>query len=141
MTISALTGWIGLGLVPLAALTGWFLRRFAKGGFIHRMRPHVILGYGALGFALVHLTLTLGGLAGTNTTGIWLASLATFGLALQALSGSNLQSPGAYRLVLRRWHIVLFCVTLVLIFGHVLMNAAFIPQEAVSFCGEIPTAT
>lgn len=119
-----------MGLVPLAALTGWFLRRFAKGAFIHRMRPHVILGYAALAFSLVHLTMTLDGVAGANATGIWLASLAIFGLALQAFSGSNLESPGAYRLVLRRWHVVLFCLTLALIFGHVLLNAAFIPQSA-----------
>lgn len=119
-----------MGLVPFAALSGWLLRRFAKGAFIHRMRPHVILGYGALAFSLLHLSMTLDGVAGANTTGIWLASLAIFGLVLQAVSGSNLESPGAYRLVLRRWHVTLFCVTLVLIFGHVLLNAALIPQGA-----------
>ncbi len=127
MNASTLTGWIALGLVPLAALTGWFLRRFAKGRFLTRMRPHLFLGYGALGFALAHLAMTLDGVPGSNVIGIWLAGLAVAGLLLQVFIGLNLQSPGGYRLILRRWHLVVFGATVFLIAGHILLNAAFIP--------------
>ncbi len=128
MTLSTLSAWIATGLVALAALSGWFLRRFARGAFIRRMRPHIVFGYAALAFALLHLVLTLG-VGGTNATGIWLASLALFGLALQVFIGLNLQSPGGYRIILRRWHVVAFYATLVLIFGHIFLNAPFIPQS------------
>ena len=87
------------------------------------MRPHFALGYGALGLALLHLALSFDNALSANAAGIWCASLALVGLALQAFSGTNLQSPGAYRFVLRRWHAVLFWTVTVLVVGHVLLNA------------------
>ncbi len=92
------------------------------------MRPHVIVGYGALILAVTHFTLTIGRMAGANSTGIWLATLALCGLGFQAFLGSNLTSPGTYRLLLRRWHVMVFGITFAFIIGHIILNAAFIPQ-------------
>ncbi|HEX3369212.1 MAG TPA: hypothetical protein VHS56_06520, partial [Candidatus Cybelea sp.] len=89
-----LSGWAALALIPLTAIVGWLFRRLARGRFALRMRPHYVLGYAALGLALIHLMSYLGGMQGANATGLWFATLATAVLALQALLGSNLQSPG-----------------------------------------------
>ncbi len=95
--IGVASGWIALGLIPLAASLGWILRRFVRGRFTVRMRPHYVSGYGAVVLAVVHLSSSMGGMGGANATGIWLATLATLALGLQSLIGTNLQSPGLYR--------------------------------------------
>jgi len=117
-----------VALVLCAAIVGWMLRRWGSGAFVKRLRPHFILGYAALIFALVHVMLSMGDTDGANGTGIWFAGLATAGLTLQALVGSNLQSPGIYRLPLRRWHIVLFVMIAALVLGHIVLNAPYIPM-------------
>jgi hypothetical protein len=117
-------GWIALSLIPATALIGWALRRFASGRFAARMRPHAIAGYAALALTLVHLAGSMGGMGGANTTGIWLATLGIVGLTIQVLLGSNLQSPGGYRLELHRWHVAVFVVVLLLAVGHVALNAS-----------------
>jgi hypothetical protein len=122
--IGALSGWIALACVPVAAVAAWALRRFSRGAFVRRMRPHFVFGYAALAFAIVHLSLTTSAMGGANTTGIWLATLALLALALQALVGSNLQSPGAYRVPLRTWHLLLFVAIAVLAIGHVALNSS-----------------
>lgn len=120
--LSASSGWLALALIPIVAVAGWVFRRLARGPFRWRMRPHYILGYVALGFALLHFALATGASAGANTTGIWLAALALLGLGWQALLGSNLQSPGDYRAPLRRWHLVTFVAVAILAAGHVLLD-------------------
>jgi len=124
--ISALAGpaagWLALALVPLTAAGGWILRRFVKGPLLRRMRPHYVLGYLALAIALVHLSFSMRAMAGANTTGIWLATFALLGLGWQALVGVNLQSPGEYRIPLRRWHIATFVSVLAFAAGHAILN-------------------
>jgi hypothetical protein len=116
------SGWVALALIPLTATAGWLTRRVLRGPVRYRMRPHYLLGYAALGFALVHLSFSMGAMPGADSAGIWLATLAIFGLGGQALLGSNLQSPGDYRRPLRRWHLVTFVAVAVLAGGHVLLN-------------------
>jgi hypothetical protein len=116
------SGWIALVLIPLTAVAGWLLGRYAKGRFASRMRPHAIAGYAVLAFTIVHLSMSMGGMAGADSTGIWLATFALFVLVAQALIGANLQSPGGYRIELHRWHIVAFAAVLLLASGHVLYN-------------------
>jgi hypothetical protein len=115
-------GWIALVLIPLTAVAGWMLRRFVKGRFALRMRPHAIAGYAILAFAIVHLAMSMGGMGGANSNGIWLATLALFALVAQALIGANLQSPGGYRIELHRWHLIAFVAVLLLAAGHVVYN-------------------
>ena len=103
------------------------LRRFARGRFVVRMRPHYVLGYGALALAIVHLSSSMGGMGGANATGIWLATLAIFALGIQAFIGTNLQSPGLYRLPLRRWHLVVFTCAAIFAVAHVAYNAPWSP--------------
>ena len=121
------SGWLALFLIPLTAGLGWLLRRFARGRFTVRMRPHYFLGYAALVLTLVHLSESMGGMGGANPTGIWLATLATLALGVQALVGTNLQSPGLYRVALRRWHLVAFAGAFVFAAGHVAYNAPWSP--------------
>lgn len=116
------TGWLALGAIPVAAAAGWIVRRFVRGRFNLRMRPHYVIGYAALALAAVHLSFTAGAMAGADSTGIWLAAFAFLGLIWQALVGSNLQSPGGYRGVLRRWHLAAFVGVFLLAAGHALLN-------------------
>jgi thiosulfate reductase cytochrome b subunit len=116
------SGWIAFALIPIGACAGWLIRRFVKGPFRRRMRPHYALGYGALVVALLHVALETRSSAGADVVGLRLATLALIGLALQALVGSNLQSPGDYRKVLRRWHLVTFAAIALFVTGHVLLN-------------------
>jgi hypothetical protein len=115
-------GWIALLLIPLTAAAGWALRRFVKGRFALRMRPHAIAGYVVLAFTIVHLSMSMGGMGGASATGIWLATFALFVLVAQALIGANLQSPGGYRIELHRWHLIAFVTVLLLAVGHVVYN-------------------
>ena len=116
------SGWIALALIPVTAGAGWFTRRQQRGQFRYRMRPHYILGYVALGFALLHGAFSMGAIAGADATGIRFAAAAIFGLGWQALLGSNLQSPGDYRKPLRRWHLVTFVAVAMFAAGHVLLD-------------------
>jgi len=122
MPFSSVAGWIALGLLPTTAVAGLILRRFARGSFVRRMRPHFIIGYAALVFAVLHLALSSSAMPGANGNGIWLATFATAGLGAQAFSGASLQDPGAYRQPLRRWHVRLFWAVLVLSALHVALN-------------------
>jgi hypothetical protein len=120
--LGPISGWLALALIPLAAGVGWISRRVLGGPFRLRMRPHYALGYAAALFALIHLFTSTGSMAGADSTGIWLATLALLGLMWQAVVGSNLQSPGSYRGLLRRWHLITFAVVIVFAAGHVLLN-------------------
>lgn len=125
MSLSALSGWIALGLIPVTAGTAWFLRRFARGTFVVRMRPHFFLGYASLAFAVAHLFTSMGDVGSSgNGFGLWLAALAFAGLAIQSFVGTNLQSPGIFRKPLRRWHTAVFAVVLLLAGGHVLLSGS-----------------
>jgi hypothetical protein len=115
-------GWMALGLIPLGACAGLITRRFLKGSLRVRMRPHYILGYAALIAALLHLSLEMGGINGADSNGLRLAALALLGLGMQALIGSNLQSPGDYRKLLRGWHLVTFAVVMLFALGHIVLN-------------------
>ncbi|MGA8097460.1 MAG: hypothetical protein WB810_02250 [Candidatus Cybelea sp.] len=116
------SGWIALALIPVAAGVGWFTRRWLRGQSRHRMRPHYVVGYATLGFALLHGAFSMGAMTGADATGIRFATVAIFGLGWQALLGSNLQSPGDYRKPLRRWHLVTFVAVAIFAAGHVLLD-------------------
>ena len=122
VSASELVAWAAVVAVPLSASAGWMLRRWGRGRFVIRMRPHFVLGYAALGIAAIHIALVMGRMGGANPKGIWFATLAFAGLGLQAFLGTNLQSPGAYRAPLRRWHVILFWTIGLLVTGHVLLN-------------------
>ena len=77
-----------------------------------------------MGCAFVHMLFAMSATAGANGSGIWCAALATFGLSLQAFVGTNLQAPGMYRGLLRRWHTVLFWGIAFLSVLHVALNGA-----------------
>lgn len=122
MSASDLVAWGAVAAVPLNAAAGLLLRRWGRGRFIIRMRPHFVLGYAALAIAATHVVLVMGNMASANATGIWFATLAVGVLGVQAFLGANLQAPGAYRVPLRRWHVILFWTIALLIAGHVLLD-------------------
>lgn len=68
------------------------------------------------------MALSMPNMGGANANGLWCATLATFGLGLQAFVGTNLQAPGAYRPVLRRWHTTLFWTIAIAAAAHVALN-------------------
>jgi hypothetical protein len=92
------------------------------------MKPHLALGYAALALGTAHGVLSMGNTSGTDANGIALAFLALVGLGVQAFLGLNLQSPGAYRMPLRRWHTALFWGVAILVAGHIILNAPLFPQ-------------
>ena len=91
-SLGPVTGWLAFALVPLAALVAFVLRRYRRGRFTSRMRPHYAVGYAALALAVVHLTASMSGMGGANSTGIWMASAAILGLGWQALLGRDRKS-------------------------------------------------
>ncbi|MGR4066043.1 MAG: hypothetical protein ACLQPV_11430 [Vulcanimicrobiaceae bacterium] len=122
--LSGLIAWAAFVLVPGTALLGLALKRSGGGPVAARMRPHLILGFSVVGLAVVHMIATTGAMGKANPNGIWLATFALAGLAIQAFVGTNLQSPGTRRVSLRRWHVVLFWLVLCLTIGHVVLNSA-----------------
>ncbi len=125
--LAASCGWVALALAATAAAAGPLLRRFVRGRFIVRMRPHYVLGYGALAVACVHTWHAMGGMTGAGALGIKCATLALLGLVVQAFVGASLQSPGAYRAVLRRWHLATMAVVLTLATVHAAVNGPLAP--------------
>jgi hypothetical protein len=120
--LAAGSGWLAFALIPLGACAGLVTRRLLKGSFRLRMRPHYVIGYAALSAALLHVAMEMRGIDGSNGLGLRFAMLALLGLALQALIGSNLQSPGDYRKLLRRWHLAAFAAVTLFALGHVALN-------------------
>ncbi len=84
-----------------------------------------MIGYAVFILALLHAGMSMSDAGRTNVAGIWFASIAFAGLGLQTFVGMNLQAPGAYRSVLRRWHTLIFWAVTLLALGHVLLNGAF----------------
>ena len=130
MTFSALSGWIACALVALAAPSGWVLRRFARGRYAVRMRPHYLLGYGAAALAGAHAWTSAGGMAGADALGVWLATFGFGAMLVQTFLGVSLQSPGAYRAGLRRWHVLTFAAVAVLVVAHVVLNGTAVTAFA-----------
>lgn len=122
MIFSALSGWIACALIPLAALAGWILRRLGRGRYALRMRPHYVLGYGAAALAGAHAWTSAAGMAGAGALGMWLATFGFGAMLVQAFLGLSLQAPGAYRVGLRRWHVLTFAVAAALVVAHVVLN-------------------
>ena len=118
-------GWLALALVPFTAVLGWVSRRYVKRAFAARMRVHYAFGYAALGIATIHVFTSTSSMRGTSSAGIWLATLALLGLGWQALLGSNLQSPGSYRVTLRGWHVATFVAVLAFGFAHAMLNGPY----------------
>jgi hypothetical protein len=114
--------WLAVVLFPSTALVGWCLRRFACGTFVRRMRPHFVLGYAVLVLGAIHGMFAMGAMGALGSTNLWIATLAFCGLGIQVFVGLNLQSPGAYRLPLRRWHIAITCIVGTLIGIHVFLT-------------------
>lgn len=122
MNVSDAAAWLAAALVPITAGLAWYVRKWGRGSFVARIRPHLALGYLILGLALAHAVLSGSNTAGANDVGIWFAIFALAGLGLQTFSGTNLQSPGIYRLLLRRWHTALFWTIALLAAGHIFLN-------------------
>ena len=61
-------------------------------------------------------------MAGANSLGISCATFAFAALLVQAFLGLSLQSPGAYRAVLRRWHTLTFAAVVALLAFHLVLN-------------------
>jgi hypothetical protein len=125
-SVSAAGGWAAIGAIPLAALLGAMLRRATFARLALRMRPHYVLGYGALAIAVAHVLTAGRSMGSADATGIWIGSLALLVLILQAFVGASLQAPGAYRAVLRRWHAVAFWSALAFALAHAAIDAPYL---------------
>jgi Ni,Fe-hydrogenase I cytochrome b subunit len=116
------TAWLATALFPLTAVIAFVLRRFARGAFAVRLRPHFVFGYAVFGFALVHTLFALGAMHTLSAIDLWLATFALSGLAIQAFLGASLQAPGVYRAALRRWHLLATWSVALFIAAHVMLT-------------------
>ncbi len=122
---SSLAGWLAIVLVVLAAAVAVILRRLrTTPPLVRRMRPHFILGYAALVFAVLHVYFAMGSMRGEDAGGLWAATAALFALGAQTFVGASLQEPGGYRRQLRAWHIGILATLVVLLVWHVTANGA-----------------
>ena len=119
-------GWVALGALPAAVVLGAALRRRRGARLALRMRPHVALGYVALGCAVVHAMWSMRALGSADARGNWAGAAALVAFLAQAFAGANLLDPGAYRNALRRWHVVIFWSVLVLALAHVVFDAPYL---------------
>jgi hypothetical protein len=94
--LTALSGWTSAGLLVLGTLTPYIVRslRPHPSSYLSRLRPHYWFGFLALAFVVFHMWtgMSSSALRGTSATGIWLATLALFCLAVQLVFGLNLRS-------------------------------------------------
>lgn len=122
MAASDIGAWLAVLLFPMTGVAGWILRRFVKGAFVERLRPHFVLGYAVLGLAGIHTVLSLENAARIGSSDLWFAAWALVGLGVQTFIGLSLQAPGAFRRPLRRWHVIATFAVALLIVGHVLLT-------------------
>jgi cytochrome b561 len=124
---SSATGWLAIALVIGAAALAIVLRRLRNSPpLVRRMRPHYVLGYAALVFAVLHVYFAMGSMRGEDPNGLWAATAALFALGAQTFVGASLQDPGGYRRALRAWHIGILTTLVVLIVWHVMANGALV---------------
>lgn len=119
---SDLAAWLAVILFPSTAIAGWILRRYVKGKFVVRLRPHFVLGYAVLALGGIHGLFAMSRMGTLTATNLWFATFAIGGLALQTFVGLNLQAPGSYRAPLRRWHLTIGCIVAALIAAHVALT-------------------
>jgi hypothetical protein len=125
-SLSAAGGWAAIAAIPFTAVLGAVLRRATFARLALRMRPHYVLGYGALATAVAHVVASARSMGSADVTGIWIGALALLVLILQAFVGASLQAPGAYRALLRRWHAVAFWSALVFALAHAALDAPYL---------------
>lgn len=131
MLPGAISGWVALACIPVAALAGLFFRRLRDAPrMVVRMRPHFVIGYAALIAGLVHASFAMGSASGALGAGIRFAVLALIVIAVQAFIGASLQDPGRFRRPLRGMHIALFALGLVLAFAHAMLNSVLLTTTA-----------
>lgn len=122
---SSVAGWLAILLTIAAASIAVILRRLrTTPPLVRRMRPHYILGYAALAFAIAHVYFAMGSMRGEDANGLWAATGALFALGAQTFVGASLQDPGGYRRSLRTWHISILAALVVLLVWHVTANGA-----------------
>ena len=127
LVASAIAGWFAVLIVVGAAFSGVLFRRWWKyAPFIRRMRPHYVLGYGALAIALIHVFVALALTSNAEPTGIKYATVALGVLGVQTFVGASLQDPGSYRGILRTWHLLAFGAIVILGAIHVIANGAIL---------------
>jgi hypothetical protein len=117
-----LAAWLSTSLYPLTAVAGVVLRRFVSGGFIARLRPHFYLGYAVLGTAAMHTAFAAGNANAIGSSDLTIAVFALLGLGFQTFVGLSLQAPGAYRPVLRGFHLIATWSVGILILAHVVLT-------------------
>ena len=124
---SSVTGWLAIALVLAAATLAIILRRLrTTPPLVRRMRPHYVLGYAALIFAVLHVYFAMGSMRGEDPNGLCAATGALFALGAQTFVGASLQDPGGYRRTLRAWHIGILATLVALLVWHITANGALV---------------
>jgi hypothetical protein len=126
VVMTAVTISIPLALHRQLRASSWRFKLEKGRAFLRRMRPHYWLGYLIAAVTLVHVVVSLGaGLSlGRSVFGLLLASAALFLLFAQVLLGRSLRKPGVpARRALRRLHLILMIVIVVLGASHILLDS------------------
>ncbi len=124
--IAPAIGWSAIVALPGSAYAALLLRKRRGRTFLARMRPHFVLGYGALATGTVHAVASVGAMAAARSVGIWIGTAALVGLGVQAFLGASLQAPGDYRRLLRRLHAITFWGVLALSGAHVVLDSPYL---------------
>jgi hypothetical protein len=133
MEITSGTAWMtalllgveaSLGLLRVRALT-------AAGHLVRSSRAwaltgHTVIGLTVIALAFLHawFSMKLPGIRGTSASGLWIATAALLLLAAQAASGMTmLRLTEPQRVTMRRLHLLMAVLLLVLAGVHVFLNA------------------
>ena len=123
--LSAASGWLLLLLLAVTIALPYLLRR-RPGAFPRRMRPHFWAGFAVPVLTVAHLapSMTSPWIRTVDAVGLDLASLALLLVLLQVALGARLRRPRTGRRALRRAHLATMLGIVVLVAGHVALNAA-----------------
>ena len=133
--VSIVAGRLAVVLTPCAILLPYLLRRNRlsrtlglwqehEAPYLHRLWPHVWLGYLILGLSLVHAGTVMAAMARANQAGIWAATIALFLLMLELMLGLSLRNIRLMeRTSVRRFHFWTMAGIVGSLAAHLWLNA------------------
>ena len=134
--LTGTSGWVLVVLIGATTTLPYLVRRprllgvhvpGPRRGYLERLWPHYRIGYAIGVLAVLHAWIPMSaGLGGrVDQTGLYVATVALGAIAIQVSIGYRLREPRRRdRLRLRRMHVSLMAIILILVAGHVWLDGS-----------------